>query len=129
MMDDDLNSAGGLGLLFDKIRSINRLLDSSAAKKDIKSQLLKERRDFLDCAMAMGLFQEEPTTFLKEIAESPSEISTEEIETMIQERNQARKRKDWAKADSIRSELSTQGIILEDGPQGTNWRLRIARSE
>jgi len=129
MMDDDLNSAGGLGLIFEKIRNINRLMDSSAPKKDIKSQLLKERRDFLDCAMTMGLFQEEPSNFLEKIAEAPPEISAEEIEAMIQERNQARKRKDWAKADSIRSELSKQGIILEDGPEGTSWRLRIAGSE
>ncbi len=125
VMDDDLNSAGGLGLVFEKIRNINRLMDSSTPKKDIKSQLLQERKDFLDCGMTMGLLQEEPSKFLKEIAEAPSEISTEEIEIMIQERNQARKREDWAKADSIRSELSKQGIILEDGPEGTSWRLRI----
>jgi len=129
MMDDDLNSAGGLGLVFEKIRNINRLMDSSAPRKDIKSRLLRERKDFLDCGMTMGLFQEEPSKFLEEIAEAPPEISAEEIETMIQERNQARKRKDWAEADSIRSELSKQGIILEDGPEGTSWRLRIAGSE
>lgn len=129
VMDDDLNSAGGLGLVFEKIRNINRLMDSSAPRKDIKSQLLRERKDFLDCGMTMGLFQKEPSKFLEEIAETPSEISTEEIEAMIQERNQARKREDWAKADSIRSELSKQGIILEDGPEGTSWRLRIAGSD
>lgn len=129
VMDDDLNSAGGLGLVFEKIRNINRLMDSSAPRKDIKSRLLRERKDFLDCGMTMGLLQEEPSKFLKEIAEAPCEISTEEIEIMIQERNQARKREDWAKADSIRSELSKQGIILEDGPEGTSWRLRIAGSE
>ena len=89
----------------------------------------KERRDFFDCGKVLGLFQEEPSKFLAEIAEAPSEISADEIETLIRERDQARKRKEWARADSIRSELSKKGIILEDGPTGTSWRLRIEESE
>jgi len=44
---------------------------------------------------------------------------------MIKERQKARNVKDWASADAIRKELSRKGIILEDGPKGTSWRLRI----
>jgi cysteinyl-tRNA synthetase len=44
---------------------------------------------------------------------------------MIKERQKVRKAKDWASADAIREELSRKGIILEDGPTGTSWRLRI----
>ncbi len=125
VMDDDLNTAAGLGLLFDKVRDINRLIDSPAQKTDISSQLVKERADLLDCSKALGLLEEEPSNFFQKIIKASPEVETEEIEKMIKERQKARKVKDWASADVIREELSRKGIILEDGPKGTSWRLRI----
>jgi len=125
VMDDDLNTAAGLGLIFDKVRDINRLMDLSAQDKDTKSQLVKDRDDLLDCARALGLLEEEPSKFFREMVQTPSEIDTAEIEKMIQEREEARKTKDWARADAIRDELSGNGVILEDGPKGTGWRFRI----
>jgi cysteinyl-tRNA synthetase len=125
LMDDDLNTAAGIGLLFDKVRDINRLIDSSASRSAIKSQLLKERADLLDCGKSLGLFEDEPTQVLQEIAKkAPLEFDSEEIEKMIRERDKARKEKDWPKADAIREELSRRGIILEDGPERTNWRVK-----
>jgi cysteinyl-tRNA synthetase len=44
---------------------------------------------------------------------------------MIEDRNTARASKDWAKADEIRERLKGLGVILEDGPQGTTWRLDV----
>jgi len=128
VMDDDLNTAEGLGSIFDKVRDINRLIDSSVQGKDIKSRLIKGRGDLLDCGKVLGLLEEEPSKFFQEIIKAPSEIDTEEIEKMIQERDEARRTKDWAKADAIREELSRKGIILEDGPKGTSWRFRIEGS-
>jgi len=125
VMDDDLNTAAGLGLLFDKVRDINRLIDSPAQKTDITSQLVRARKDFLDCSRALGLFEGEPSHFFHNIIKTFPEVATEEIEKIIKERQKARKAKDWASADVIREELSRKGIILEDGPKGTSWRLRI----
>jgi len=125
VMDDDLNTAAGLGLVFDKVRDINRFIDSPAQKPDIKSQLVKERADLLDCSKVLGLLEEEPTQFVQEIIKASPEVETEEIESMIKERDEARKAKDWARADAIREELSGKEIILEDGPKATIWRLRI----
>ena len=125
VMDDDLNTAAGLGLLFDKVRDINRLIDSPAQKTDISSQLVKERADLLDCSKALGLLEEEPSNFFQKIIKTTPKVDTEEIEKMIKERQKARKVKDWASADAVREELSRKGIILEDGPKGTSWRLRI----
>ena len=125
VMDDDLNTAAGLGLLFDKVRDINKLLDSPAEKTDITSQLAKERKALLECSRALGLLEGEPSHFFHNIIKASPEVATEEIEKMIKERQEARKTKDWARADAIREELFGKGIILEDGPKGTSWRLRI----
>jgi cysteinyl-tRNA synthetase len=46
----------------------------------------------------------------------------DEIERLVREREQARQRKDYAAADRIRAELDARGIVLEDGPTGTQWR-------
>lgn len=125
VMDDDLNTAAGLGLLFDKVRDINRIIDSPAPKTDSKSRLVKERAELLACSKILGLLEEKPTQFFQEIKKSSPNIETEQIEKMIKERREARKVKDWMRADAIREELSRKGIILEDGPRGTSWRLRI----
>jgi len=125
VMDDDLNTAAGLGLIFDKVRDINRVIDSSVQNKDIRSQLIRGRSDFLDCGKVLGLLEEEPSKFFQEMVKTPSELDTEKIETLIRERDEARKAKDWARADAIRDELSRNGLILEDGAKGTSWRFRI----
>jgi cysteinyl-tRNA synthetase len=125
VMDDDLNTAAGLGLLFDKVRDINRIIDSPAPKTDSKPRLVKERAELLDCSKILGLLEEKPSQFFQEIEKSSPNIETEEIEKMIKDRREARKVKDWMRADAIREELSRKGIILEDGPRGTSWRLRI----
>ena len=129
VMDDDLNTAGALGLVFDKVREINRLIDSSSSKDDIRPQLLRDRSDILDCGKTMALFELPVDTFFSEIAGPTSEITAPEIESMIDERNEARKNKDWVTADRIREELLQRDIVLEDGSEGTTWRPRIERLE
>lgn len=127
-MDDDLNTAVGLGLIFDSVRDINRLMDSSASIADMKPQLMEKRTDLLDCSKVLGLLEEGPSKFFEQIIKRPSDIDTEGIESMIRERDKARRASDWASADAIREELSKRGIILEDGPTGTKWRFMIKRS-
>ncbi len=128
VMDDDLNTAGGLGLIFDKVRDINRFLDSTTQREGIKPRLIKERDNLLDCGKALGLFEEEPSKFFQGMIKTPLEIDTEGIEKMIQGRDKARMASDWARADAIREELSGKGIVLEDGPGGTKWRLKVEGS-
>jgi cysteinyl-tRNA synthetase len=80
-----------------------------------------EREDLLKAARVLGLLEENPEAFFNKISQTP-EIDPEEVEKMVRERSEARARKDWAMADSIRDRLQEMGIVLEDGPQGTIWR-------
>jgi cysteinyl-tRNA synthetase len=129
VMDDDLNTAAALGLLFDKVHELNRKLDSSPFNESLRSYLKSERSALLECAFSLGFFWDKPSQLLDEFAKSPGEIDTGEIESIIKQRDKARKEKDWAKADSIRKNLLKRGIIVEDGPKGTKWRLMIEKPE
>jgi len=129
VMDDDLNTAAALGLLFDKVHELNRLLDSSPFNEDLRSYLQRERAALIECARSLGLLCAQPSQLLGELTRSPGEIDAGEIESIIRQRDKARKERDWARADSIREDLSRRGIILEDGPKGTKWRLRIEKPD
>lgn len=66
----------------------------------------------------LGILQQDPQLWLQQ----GTDLSPEDIETLIQERNTARQARDFARADTIRQDLIQQKIILEDSPQGTTWR-------
>ena len=110
-MDDDFNTADGLGVLFDLARSCNIYLKEGFP---YSRELLEEVLQF---------FREVNDVF--EIIEiSAPETLDEEITAMISRRDEARAAKDWAAADCIRDELLARGIILEDTPHGTRWKRK-----
>lgn len=127
VMDDDLNTAGAVGLVFDKIREINRRLDAADTQHGGNGEdpLDLERRRLLTAGSVLGILTHSPETFLSEMARPAVESNSERIEQMVAERTKAREEKDWARADDIRDELRKQGVILEDGPEGTTWRYEI----
>jgi len=126
LMDDDMNTAGAVGLIFEKVKEINRLLDSHADKPDdtLLAGLAKDRANLLTAADVLGILQSEADKFLNSIAGS-SDIDPEEVERLIRERADARVNKDWARADIARKTLQEMGVIIEDTPQGTKWRKNI----
>ena len=127
MMDDDLNTSGAIGLVFEKIRDMNRVMDGLDGKADEKTLLrLKNERNQLNLiGRVLGLFQERPDTFFERLADTSADIDDSRIEALIKERSDARLRKDWAKSDEMRDRLKEMGVILEDGPEGTTWRLDV----
>ena len=108
-MDDDFNTPEACAVLFELAGDLNKTKDPTTA------QLLKS------LAGTLGLLQREPQEFLQGEAENEA-FTAQIIEQRIQDRLAARKNKDFAEADRIRKELADNGVILEDGPQGTSWR-------
>lgn len=110
-MNDDFNTPEAIAVLFDLASEANRTGDVRYAT------LLKS------LAGVLGLMQQSPQNFFQYLTDSQTNELTEVlIEQLIQQRLQARQEKDFAKADSLRQQLSESGIILEDGSQGTTWR-------
>ncbi len=115
-MDDDFNTPEALAVLFDLTREINRLRPEDELKAaGLGAELCR-------LGGILGILQDDPEAYLKGGAGGDEGFSDEEIETLIQQRLDARKAKDWAEADRIRDELKEQGVLLEDGPGGTTWR-------
>jgi cysteinyl-tRNA synthetase len=132
-MNDDFNSARALAAVFDAVKKGNRLLDE--AKDGLDEALSKEfglmRSDILSLAGILGIFLLSPADYFstkkeKGMADLAAESGTttpDEIEDLIRQRAEARKSKNFKRADEIRDQLQGMKIILEDGPGGTTWRF------
>ena len=121
-MCDDFNTADALGSLFELTRAINRSLDSIGWTPTLQSAL-EEINHF---GSTLGVLEYEPEEYLQghKLEKSSSDITEEEIEELIKERNSARDKKNWKRADEIRDDLSSRGILLEDKAEDTIWRVR-----
>ncbi|WP_010279527.1 cysteine--tRNA ligase [Paenibacillus senegalensis] len=109
-MDDDFNTADAISVLFEWVSEANRYLQQERVTSGSLNRLLA---DFERMNQVLGV-----------VLESSEELLDEEIEKLIAERTEARKNKNWARADEIRDLLTDQGIVLEDTPQGIRWRRR-----
>ncbi|WP_062050677.1 cysteine--tRNA ligase [Bacillus sp. JCM 19034] len=107
-MDDDFNSANGISVLFDLTKEANIYLREEQSSKEVLEGFLEQINEF---AGVLGL-----------TLKTQEELLDNEIEELIEKRNEARKEKDFALADQIRDQLKEQGIILEDTPQGVRWK-------
>jgi len=106
-MDDDLNAPGAMGHVYELAGAVNVAL--------VERQVSRETLD------AVAQFLERADTVLGIIAHETLSLD-DGIEALIRERIEARARKDFARADEIRDGLAAQGIVLEDGLEGTRWR-------
>lgn len=127
-MDDDFNTAQGIGILFDAVRSINRYLDSAdhSNRSNDDEFIQKSQLDIQRMGNILGILNESPKDYFTEKREEAleqSQLDEAFIEKLIQERIAARTSKDWARADQIRDELEKMNVALEDGPSGTTWKV------
>lgn len=110
-LEDDLNTPEAFAGLHE-LRDIAGQVEGEARAKAITR--------LRDAGRIMGFFNEDPAEWFQ--AETGDGPTAEEIEGLIAERAEARKAKNFARADEIRDNLAAKGIVLEDGPQGATWR-------
>ncbi len=115
-MDDDFNTPLAYAVFFDMAKEINNLRTTDIDTAAHLAGLLKKLGGVL------GILQQDPQEYLKSGAGSSDDVAL--IEDLIKARNDARKAKDWAKADEARNKLTQMGIVIEDGPNGTTWRRK-----
>ena len=106
-MDDDLNTADALAAIFELVRFAN----SHAAEGSSKAFLRALKEKIVSLADVLGV-----------IVEKKEEMLDADIEALIEERQAARKAKNFARADEIRNELLSKGIVLEDTREGVKWK-------
>jgi cysteinyl-tRNA synthetase len=109
-MDDDLNTSVALAAIHDMTREVNTALARGTVGEHNQREILDaiERFDSV-----LGVF-----------GESKAEMLDDEIQKLIDERQEARHRRDFSRADEIRDELADRGIVLEDTKDGVRWKRK-----
>ncbi len=110
-LDDDLNTPQALA-------EVARIAGEArkAADADVRARLKSE---LLGAGLALGLLQQSPEAWF---ARGASGDDDARIQALVDERNDAKKSRDFARADAIRKQLADEGILLEDTPQGVRWK-------
>jgi cysteinyl-tRNA synthetase len=109
-MNDDFNTPEAVAVLFDLANELN------------KTREVKVAAQLKGLANILGLLNRDPESFFQAGALALDGELTNQIESLITARAEAKKAKNFVEADKIRQDLLAQGVILEDGPQGTTWR-------
>ena len=109
-MDDDLNTSVALATIHD----LSRVVNTALSRKQVKEENQRELLGLLDRFDSV----------LNIFGSAPREMLDSEVLTLIDERQEARRRRDFTRADEIRVELSNRGIVLEDTKDGVRWKRK-----
>lgn len=124
-MNDDFNTASALGFIFELIREANKFLDSKPSGQKAKELVTKTRDLLAEVGGVLNIFNKTPEEWYRSLMKVKKiEFSEEALLQKIAERQEARKQKEWAIADTIRKTLEEKGIILEDKKDGTAWKVK-----
>jgi cysteinyl-tRNA synthetase len=133
-MEDDLNTAYASAAIFDMVREANTLADRGELREDDKAPLLEALQQFDEIFAVLKDDDAEKMKAAMEWARShgilkdsevPAEgMSDAEVDRLIEERNAAKKARDFAKSDAIRKQLGDAGIVVEDTKDGIRWKRR-----
>jgi cysteinyl-tRNA synthetase len=114
-MQDDLNTAAALGAIFELVRSLNAAIDAGQLGfGDVPGV----RAAFEGFDRVLGILS------LRRAEDEQPPIPLSDIDRLIEDRNAARRRRDFAAADRIRDDLAAQGVLLEDSASGTRWKRK-----
>ncbi len=123
-MDDDFNTAQGIGVLFEAVRSANRMLDENLSSEDLSAEAVCA--DVMKMGEILGILSQAPNDYFAHQKNRRAEkhaVDTRLIEDLIKQREAARRSRDFNTADRIRDELLAMNVVLEDRPDGTVWKL------
>ncbi len=134
---DDLNTADARAPIFELVRAVNARADSGKFFAEDVLPILEALREFDRVFAVLEDHDAEWTTFTLDWAEregklgqaAPELLATrgvtdEKIQALVEERDQAKRRRDFKRADAIRNELAGMGILLEDSKDGTRWKRK-----
>ncbi len=131
-MCNDFNTPEVFAALFQLVREFNRVsaepLALATPAASLGAQALVDLLE-KDLGEITGIGRQDPVRALADLsriraARAGSKITPEQVESLLVERREARKAKNFARADDIRKELDAQGVTIKDGPQGTTWEYR-----
>src|SRR5436309_5810660 len=114
-MQDDLNTAAALGAVFELVRSLHSAIDAGQLGAGDVPGI---RQAFDEFDRVLGVFS------LRLAEDDQPPVPVEEIERLIEDRQGARRRREFAAADRIRDDLAARGVLLEDGTGGTRWKRK-----
>ncbi|MHB1376530.1 MAG: cysteine--tRNA ligase [Candidatus Humimicrobiaceae bacterium] len=127
IMDEDFNSAGAIGILFDAIKTVNTIIQDSGFVPDEKliDDLASFYKKIVELYAIFGIdLEKELSSGLTDTQAASGNLNADEIEKLVNERDEARKNRDFKKSDEIRDTLLEAGIILDDRKEGTIWRFQ-----
>jgi cysteinyl-tRNA synthetase len=124
-MDDDFNTGGALGALFDMVRALNRYADQQrleTAGRDTTAlaPFVAGMVVLRDLTRVLGLFREAPAA---RASAAQDRLTAPLLDMLVTLRTRLRKEKNFALADEIRTQLGALGVVLEDRPDGTQWKI------
>ncbi|NUQ66063.1 MAG: cysteine--tRNA ligase [Pirellulales bacterium] len=124
-MDDDFNTGGAIAELFELMRRLNRQIDDEKLEEPNRQSaeriavLRQGAATLREIGLTLGLFRNPP----KEAEARGDELAGKLLDLLVEIRTEARKAKNFAMADKIRSSLAELGVTLEDRPGGTEWTI------
>src|SRR4030065_2029234 len=124
-MDEEFNPPSVIGSIFREVTRANRIMDEAKSKgmENAAGELSKIMSFFSVAGKVLGTFDKSAEEYFSG-RNTGSGIDAGTIERLIEERNAARKNKDYKRDDAIRAELATKGIVLEDAAGKTTWSVK-----
>jgi cysteinyl-tRNA synthetase len=114
-IQDDLNTAAALGAVFELVRAINSAIDAGQiGRGDVPA--VRDAFELFDRVLGV--------VSLRRAEDERPPVAVEEIERLVEERQAARRRRDFAQADRIRTDLAERGVLLEDAGATTRWKRK-----
>lgn len=129
VMDEDFNTSGAIANLYNLFKYANAIMnDAKKSNRQVTANTVATMmNDIHKVYSVLGLLEQKPEKFIAELKEKylkKLQINPKDIKDLISERMNAKKIRDYEKADSIRSQLESQGVILNDTRTGTEWDIK-----